>query len=159
MSGKWSFLFCSLFFFSTLTRMSFFIHCVDCDLKFDNENAFQRHANSRNPTAAASVMAEEEFVPVPRGLSTCSACVVCLKCQRSYEKLKGYKGGCRWPHNALGWPVLFSCGHATTPCRVSRSVTFLNHEWFLHFRPTVRDCPVYPALCFKRLMSQQLVSR
>ena len=57
----------------------FFFQHVDCDLKFDNENAFQIHANSRNPAAAASVMSKGEFLPVPRGPASVSVAMKSLK--------------------------------------------------------------------------------
>ena len=62
-----------LFFLFLFENMSYFFHCVICDLIFNDEDAFNRHERTRNPA------------PTIHTAVQCSARVVC---QRRDGKLK-----------------------------------------------------------------------
>ena len=75
-----------------LIKMGYF-RCVRCDLNFDDEIAFTYHASAKTNTPAVSEADEGEVVQLPAGVSPCVARVICRNCYRSYQHVKGYRGG------------------------------------------------------------------
>ena len=89
-------LFLLIFFLFSIGKMSFFFHCVPCNLNFDDEDAFKSHASRRNIVTSSH---REGLIDSPAE-TPCNARVTCRSCLRSYEKIKGWKGDKNKPDRA-----------------------------------------------------------